>query len=74
MTAVVTKYGALSMQVCVPADWSDDQAIAFAERKYPCGTENGWSIRREGDAALRGDAERVACSANAAYVHIMIDA
>lgn len=71
----VTKRGALDMQVCVPAGWSDDQVKAFADRKNPCGTENGWSIRRAGDAALRGDPERRRCQGDrSGYVHVMLDA
>lgn len=74
MRAEVTKYGALDMQVCVPADWSDAQVIAFAETEYPCGTEHGWAIRRQGDETLAGANERVICSVNPGNVHIMLDA
>lgn len=74
MTAEVTKRGMLDMQVCVPADWTDEQAVAFAERAYPCGTTNGWVIRREGDEALAGDPERRPCEKRAGHVHIMLDA
>jgi hypothetical protein len=74
-TAIVTRRGALDMQVCVPGDWSDAQVIAFAERANPCGTTNGWSIRREGDEALRGMPERNPCVGGpAGNVHIMLDA
>jgi hypothetical protein len=62
------------MQVCVPRDWTDDQAREFADGANPCGTENGWQIRRSGVPALNGAPERVQCSANAGYVHIMLDA
>jgi hypothetical protein len=50
--ATVTRQGVSDMQVCVPGDWTDAQVIAFAEREYPCGTQNGWQIRRQGDPAL----------------------
>ncbi len=66
--AVVTKTGALSMQVCVPPDWDDEQVIAFAEGKNPCGTTNGWFIRKHGQP------ERGLCSKNNGNVHIMLDA
>lgn len=75
MTAVVTKPGlALDMQVCVPKEWTDDQAIAFAESEWLCGTTAGWSIRREGHQLLGGTAERVQCSDDLNQVHIMLDA
>lgn len=72
---MVTQDGLLSMQVCVPADWSEGQVLAFAERKNPCGTENGWGVRKT--AALLGDdPERNPCadSTRPGYVHIMLDA
>lgn len=71
---VMTKHGLLDCQVCVPADWSDKEVVAFAEREFPCGTENGWQIRREGDPDLRGAAERVPCQQRESCVHIMLDA
>lgn len=74
MTATVTRRGALDMQVCVPTDWTDDQVITFAESEYPCGTENGWFIRRVGDDALAGCPERQPCSMESGHVHIMLDA
>lgn len=72
--AEVTKRGGLSMQVCVPTGWTDEQVKAFADTANACGTENGWSIRKEGDKALAGDPERVACSDRKDHVHIMLDA
>jgi hypothetical protein len=74
MNASVVKCGALSMQVCVPIGWKDEDVIAFVERENPCGTENGWQIRREGDEALAGCAERVRCAKDDRNVHIMLDA
>ncbi len=74
MTAEVTKIGALDMQVCVPEDWSDAKVLGFADRENPCGTENGWFIRREGDDGLAGDPERRLCTERANHVHIMLDA
>ena len=74
MTAVVTRRGALDMQVCVPKDWTDEQVKKFADWENPCGTELGWVIRRAGDAALGGAPERVECSANPSFVHIVLDA
>ncbi|WP_136685665.1 hypothetical protein [Falsirhodobacter xinxiangensis] len=70
----VTRHGLFSMQVCVPADFTDDQVSSFAERECPCGTEHGWSIRREGDEALQGYPERMPCNERDGCVHIMLDA
>lgn len=70
----VTHMGFLDMQVCVPTDWDDDQVRRFAEQEYPCGTTNGWQIRRTGDEALLGQNERVTCEGREGYVHIMLDA
>jgi len=74
MTAEVTRSSFLSMQVCIPTDWSDDQVREFAERENPCGTTNGWQIRRDGDEALAGCAERVTCEQRGGHVHVMLDA
>lgn len=74
MTAEVTRRSFLSMQVCVPKDWTDEQVREYSESEYPCGTSNGWFIRREGDKALAGDSERMKCQDRGGHVHIMLDA
>jgi hypothetical protein len=73
---MVVYAGALDMQVCVPGDWSDEQVKGFADSAVPCGTMNGWGIRREGDRALAGASERVTCASGdrPGFVHIMLDA
>lgn len=70
----VTKHGALSLQVCIPADWTDEQVTTFAEGDTPCGTEAGWHIRKQGDERLSGADERVPCSSIDGFVHVMLDA
>jgi hypothetical protein len=70
----VPKVGLLDMQVCVPSEWTDKQALEFAEGENPCGTQHGWSIRREGSEHLSGSPERVDCCELEGFVHIMIDA
>ena len=72
--AVVTKRGALDMQVCVPKEWTDEQVKEFADRESLCGTEHGWHIRRLGDPALAGAQERSPCESAHVNVHIMLDA
>lgn len=72
--AEVTRWGALDMQVCVPADWTDDQIVAFANAENICGTTNGWQIRRAGHRLLEGAPERVTCSDRSGNCHIMLDA
>jgi len=69
---VVTKTGALDMQVCVPAGWSDEQVREFAELENPSGT-GGWHIRKQGDEALLGADERVPCRERNGMVHVMLD-
>jgi hypothetical protein len=74
MAATTIRRGALSVQVCVPADWTDEQIKGFADRDTLCGTASGWFIRREGDRALAGDPERQQCATLEDHVHVMLDA
>lgn len=74
MEAEVTRTGALDMQVCVSKDWSDEKVKEFADTENPCGTMNGWFIRKEGDKDLNGDHERVVCKSRPNFVHIMLNA
>jgi hypothetical protein len=71
---VVSRAGIFDLQVCVPAEWTDAQALAFAEASSPCGTSHGWQQRKAGSDLLRGDPERRKCEERAGYVHIMFDA
>lgn len=70
----IVRAGILTMQVCVPSTFTDDEVLAFAENKNPCGTSAGWQIRRQGDDALRGAPERRTCNDDPTHVHIMLDA
>lgn len=69
----VTRSGFLSMQVCVPAETSDEEAEAFANKANPAGTTNGWKMRHDGDEALAGAKARVPCEERTGCVHIMLD-
>ena len=64
----------LDMLVCVPKGWPDKKVIAYAESEWPCGTENGWGIRREGSELLAGCPERIKCACDYNKVHIVLDA
>ncbi len=70
----ITMSGDLSIQACVPKGWSDGQVLEFIESKHPCGTTNGWFIRRQGDKLLEGDDEREQCGLREDHVHVMVDA
>jgi hypothetical protein len=70
----VVRGGALWCQVCAPESFSDEQVVEVAEKHNPCGTANGWQIRRAGDPALACDPERQPCEVHKGFVHIMLDA
>lgn len=70
---MVTRAGVLSMQVCVPKEWTDEQAEEFANHSYPTGISSEWHIRRQGDASLNGCDERVQCEERESCCHIMLD-
>lgn len=72
-TAMVTRSGLASMQVCVPYDWTDEQIVSFANRENPTGIASQWTIRREGDEWLNGDPERNPCEERELHVHVMLD-
>jgi hypothetical protein len=72
--AEVVRFGVLDTQVCVPATWTDDEVKYFTDTMNPCGTNRGWGIRKNGDAALQGDLERRPCAKRKGFVHIMLDA
>jgi hypothetical protein len=57
----------LSIHVCVPAEWTDEQIDAYIHAQ-PCGTTNGWRMRHDGENT------RVKCSgadARPDYVHVV---
>ena len=56
----------LSVQVCVPADWTDEEVKSFADRDTLCGTESGWHI----DHGLG----RVNCGERVGCVHVVLHA
>lgn len=74
MTPALLRYGFMDLQVCVPADFTEAQVREFAESAAPCGTDQGWQIRRDGDPALNGDPERQPCGSRTGRVHVVLDA
>ena len=54
----------LSVQVCVPEHWTDEEVKDFAEAKYSCGTSAGWSPR----------SDRVPCADGGDMVHVVLTA
>jgi len=74
MNPEVSRWGFLSMQVCVPKDFTNKQVLDFAEEANPCGTANGWTIRKEGNKDLSGMPERNPCEQREGCVHIILDA
>ena len=69
----VTKYGLVAMQVCVPAEWTDEQVEEFANRDNPSGLAAGWHIRVADSLYQAGAPVRVTCAQNADNVHIMLE-
>ena len=74
MNAVITRESFLAIQACVPEEWTDEQVLEFAHDPRP--RENGfqWWLRREGDPALQGAAERVPCAKRLGHIYVMLDA
>jgi len=71
--ASVMMKGHISMEVCVPAEWSDEQVLEFAEKQNHCRTASGWTIRSECDRSISEAKDRVQCVTRKDYVHIMLD-
>ena len=70
----VVRYGVLDCQVCIPKDWTNEQALDFVSKINPCGTQAGWKMRKQGSKYLNGAGERVPCKERKGFVHICFDA
>lgn len=68
----VTRVGVFDMQVCVPAEYTDEQAETFANADHPAGTTRGWRMRAADDPAQNGAPIRVKCTQHSENVHIML--
>jgi len=67
----VTRQTLLSMQVCVPKGFTYEQIRSFANGAAPCGTKNGWIVRRKPD---KGAKARQPCASRSGCVHVVLDA
>jgi len=61
---VIQKF--LSIQVCVPTEYTDDEVKQFADRAILCGTTHGWHVN-EGLG-------RIDCDDREGAVHVVLDA
>lgn len=66
----IARMGWLSIQVCVPAEFTDEEAIAAGEKLCRCGTEFGWHVASS--EQIGGDPERVTCTKYPENVHIVL--
>lgn len=63
---VITDTG-LSMKVCVPEEWTDEQVVEFGESQSGIETECGWKIQYKDT-----DQERIACQDRPGTCHIVL--
>jgi hypothetical protein len=70
----IVKTTLLAIQVCVPADWTDEQVHQWVNATNPSGTKTGWVMRKNGSEYLQGDPERMPCAKREGFVHIAFDA
>lgn len=69
----VTGHYPLNLQICVPREYTDAQAKAFANKACLCGTQYGWHVRKEG-ADYPEFKQCVTCDKHPENVHILLDA
>lgn len=69
---MVLKRGLCDLQVCVPKEYTDEQAEEFANKDCPTGIDSKWKLRAADDPHQLGDPIRVVCQARQEYVRIML--
>lgn len=74
MTANIVRESLFNCIVCVPKEWTDDEAYTWVNTHHVCGTERGWIMCKQGDKMLHGTDERVQCTKYPENVHIMFAA
>ena len=79
----VVQTGPLHMQVCVPQEYTDNQVEIYANYISPCGTTEGWKIRRNQGLMVDPNKaegnyptyfERVECGEKPRFVHVLLEA
>jgi hypothetical protein len=63
---ILAQAGVFHLVLCVPADYTDEQSVAFGEEKHPAGTSGGWSPST--DEAH----QNLVCPDRAGYKHIVL--
>lgn len=66
----VTQRGLLHCQVCVPKDWTPEQARDWLQSVNPAGTRAGW-IFVDSSEQLSGDQPIVECRLRNGFVHMV---
>lgn len=72
MKPEVVRSGLVVMQVCVPADFTDEQVETFANDDTPTGISSHWRVAKQGHDVLAGSDERVACEQRSGCVHLVL--
>ena len=65
----IVRWSLLSLQVCVPEDYTDEQVTEFANKNQPTGLDHGWCIQRKHE---NGDPERVPCESRRGCIHVVL--
>jgi hypothetical protein len=68
----VVRHGLVGMQVCVPADFTDEQVETFANDDTPTGISSRWRVAKHGHDVLAGSDERVTCEQRSGCVHLVL--
>lgn len=61
----------LYVQICIPEDWTDEQALEFVETEKPSGLSLGWQIHKQEEGALGGACIRAPCDQKDGFVHVV---
>lgn len=65
----IVRWSLLSMQVCVPEDYTDEAITEFANRNHPTGIESQWQIKTEYDDDTP---VRTPCESRRGCVHVVV--
>lgn len=63
----------VSVQVCVPDNWSNDQVIDFVQRMPVSWEKEAWEVRKDGDVLLCGHPAKTPCKKKPGYIHMFLD-